>query len=160
MPTEDSITFSAVIEKLTREIEKAKSLVETAGGSQRERRVFVHVTSQVIKPVLHHLIDEMGFRHLSTITGLDLGSEIQVIYHLANEGFIVSLVVPVDPATPTLPTITDILPGAILYEREIHDLFGVRFEGHPKLSPLILPENWPSQIHPLRKNWRKEDRTT
>ena len=50
------------------------------------------------------------------------------------------------------PTITDIIPGALLYEREIHDLFGVKFEGHPNLEPLILPEDWPRDVHPMCKN--------
>jgi len=51
-----------------------------------------------------------------------------------------------------IPTITDIIPGALLYEREIHDLFGVKFEGHPNLEPLILPDDWPADNYPLRKN--------
>ena len=55
-----------------------------------------------------------------------------------------------------IPTITDLSPGASLYEREIHDLFGVIFEGHPNLTPLLLPDNWPINVHPLRKEWTVE----
>ncbi|MEM1607631.1 MAG: NADH-quinone oxidoreductase subunit C, partial [Candidatus Bathyarchaeia archaeon] len=50
-----------------------------------------------------------------------------------------------------IPTITDLIPGAMLHEREAHDLFGIRFEGNPDLRPLILPEDWPAGIYPLRK---------
>ena len=51
---------------------------------------------------------------------------------------------------PVAPTITDVIPGAVLYEREVHDLLGVEFEGHPDLSPLLLPDDWPREVHPLR----------
>jgi NADH:ubiquinone oxidoreductase subunit C len=50
------------------------------------------------------------------------------------------------------PTITDVIHGALLYEREIHDLFGVKFEGHPNLEPLILPDDWPKDVYPLRRS--------
>jgi len=58
---------------------------------------------------------------------------------------------------PVLPTITPIVPGAILYEREVHELLGVVFSGHPNLSPLILPEDWPEGVYPLRKEWTHEE---
>jgi len=57
---------------------------------------------------------------------------------------------------PILPTITDLIPGATLYEREVHDLLGITFKGHPDLSPLILPEGWPPDVYPLRKEWTIE----
>ncbi|RLG90884.1 hydrogenase large subunit, partial [Candidatus Bathyarchaeota archaeon] len=57
---------------------------------------------------------------------------------------------------PVVPTITDIIPGAVLYEREVHDLLGVAFEGHPDLSPLVLPEEWPERVYPLRKEYTLE----
>ncbi|MCK4434684.1 NADH-quinone oxidoreductase subunit C, partial [Candidatus Bathyarchaeota archaeon] len=57
---------------------------------------------------------------------------------------------------PNVPTVTDLIPGAILYEREVHDLLGVNFEGHPDLSPLLLPEEWPQNLYPLRKEHNLE----
>jgi len=75
-----------------------------------------------------------------------------VIYHLAyKDSIVLSLRLTVSEKNPSVPTITDLIPGAVLYEREIHDLLGVKFEGHPDLSPLILPEGWPQGVYPLRK---------
>jgi NADH-quinone oxidoreductase subunit C len=68
-----------------------------------------------------------------------------------------SLKVEVPVKQPVLPTITSIIPGAILYEREVHELLGVVFSGHPNLSPLILPEDWPDGVYPLRKEWTHEE---
>ena len=55
---------------------------------------------------------------------------------------------------PSLESVTDVHPGANLYEREIFDLFGVRFLGHPNLIRLMMPEAWKG--HPLRKDYPVE----
>ncbi len=123
----------------------------------RARRIFIHVSKNAFKKAIRYLAQKTGFTHISTITGIDLGEEIETIYHLSLEGRIeLSAKVRTTKDNPILPTITDIIPGAILYEREVHDLLGVRFEGHPDLSPLVLPEGWPHDVYPLRKEWTIE----
>ena len=120
----------------------------------RSRRIFIYANRTAFKKTIRYLTQKMNFNHISTITGVDKGKTIEVIYHLNREGRIeLSLKVQVPEDRPLLPTITDIIPGAILYEREVHELLGVTFEGHPDLSPLLLPEGWPQGVYPLRKNW-------
>ncbi|MCD6089737.1 NADH-quinone oxidoreductase subunit C [Candidatus Bathyarchaeota archaeon] len=122
----------------------------------RERRIFAYIKLEALKESIKFLKD-MGFKHLSTITGVDMEDGIELIYHLALDGSIeLSLRLKVQKDDPRVPTITDIIPGAVLYEREVHDMFGVNFEGHPDLSPLILPEKWPRNIYPLRKKYALE----
>ncbi|MFQ6063960.1 MAG: NADH-quinone oxidoreductase subunit C [Candidatus Bathyarchaeia archaeon] len=123
----------------------------------RPHRIFVHVNKDAFKKVIRYLTQKANFTHISTITGVDLGEEIEAIYHLSHDGRIeVSLKVRVPKDDPALPTVTDINPGAILYEREVHDLLGITFEEHPDLSPLVLPEGWPRDVYPLRKEWTIE----
>ena len=123
----------------------------------RPRRIFIHISPISSKKTVRYLTKKMNFTHLSTITGVDLEGTIEVIYHLNYGGGIeLSLKVHVPKDKPILPTVTDIIPGAILYEREVHDLFGVTFKGHPDLSPLLLPEGWPQDVYPLRKEWTIE----
>jgi NADH-quinone oxidoreductase subunit C len=120
----------------------------------RPRRIFIAINKKVFTKTIRYLTKKMGFSHVSTIVGADVGKEIEVIYHLDRGGTIVlSLKIRVMKDKPVLPTITDLIPGATLYEREIHDILGVIFEGHPDLSPIILPEGWPSDVYPLRKEW-------
>jgi NADH-quinone oxidoreductase subunit C len=52
--------------------------------------------------------------------------------------------------------VVSLLPGAVLYEREVHDLLGVVFDGHPSLERLILPDDWPEGVYPLRKDYKVE----
>ena len=123
----------------------------------RPRRIFIHVRKNAFKKAIRYLTQKADFTHISTITGVDVGEEIEAIYHLSRDGRIeLSLKVRTPKDNPVLATITDIIPGAILYEREVHDLLGVTFKGHPDLSPLVLPEGWPPDVYPLRKEWTIE----
>jgi Ni,Fe-hydrogenase III component G len=127
---------------------------------QRPRRIFVTIDSNSLIKVTEYLAHEKGFTHVSTISGLDLGKELGVIYHLIEEkpiAITLSLRANVPKENPKLSTLVKVIPGSELYEREVHELYGVRFTGHPDLSHLILPDKWPSGVYPLRKEWKIED---
>jgi membrane-bound hydrogenase subunit beta len=119
----------------------------------RAYRAFAHVKREKLRDVVTYLKEEHGFVHVTTITGVDMGEDYEVIYHLRSEGFSFSLKVPVPKDDPKVPSVVDILNGAVLYEREVYDLIGVFPEGHPDPSRLILAYDWPDGVHPLRKEW-------
>lgn len=122
----------------------------------RDRRIFVTVVKSDFKRTIEELIRYRFFTGISTITGVDNGDEIEVIYHFTCKGLVLSVKTRISKNKPVLPTITDLIPGSAFYEREVHDLFGVKFEGNPDLSPLVLPDHWPSGVYPLRKEWNAE----
>jgi len=147
-------TENEIIEKLKEAL--GENLLEAS--SPRARRIFVKVKSEALKGTVAFLVKELGVKHLSTITGVDLGEEIELIYHFALQGAIsISLRTAFPKNSPKAPSIVDLVPGAILYEREVHDLLGVVFDGHPDLSRLILPEDWPEDVYPLRKEYSPEE---
>jgi NADH-quinone oxidoreductase subunit C len=65
---------------------------------------------------------------------------------------VVSLKTKISKTDPRIDSVSDVYIVAELYEREVYDILGVKFEGHPNLSRLILPEDWPEDLHPLRKD--------
>jgi NADH-quinone oxidoreductase subunit C len=99
------------------------------------------------------------FNFLSDVTCVDwLPSEprFEVIYHLLSipKKERVRLKVRLESASPVVESVTSIWPGANYFEREVYDLFGVRFTGHPYLRRILMPEEW--EGHPLRKDYPVE----
>jgi len=122
---------------------------------QRARRIFVDLATDKFKEVFEYAIDELGFCIFSTITGLDEGSTLGFIYHVAREdGIILSMKINVDKNNPVLETVTGYFPCADIYERELVDLLGVKVEGLPKGNRYPLSDDWPEGEYPLRKDWK------
>jgi formate hydrogenlyase subunit 5 len=109
--------------------------------------------------VLKTLLETDKSAGISALTGLDLGEKIGLMYHIRTNGAIVTIRTEVPKENPRIPTITDLIPGAHFHEREAADLFGVIFEGHPNPSRLVLPEDWPENLYPLRKDAKIDDVT-
>lgn len=100
------------------------------------------------------VLDQARFT-LEAVTGVDWIAEQQfeVVYDYTSmaSGDRVIARARVSRGTPQLPTISAIFPGANWHERETHDFFGIVFEGHPDLTPLLLPED--ADFHPLKKDF-------
>jgi len=117
--------------------------------------------------LLQHLRDVEGYDFLSSVTCVDysaykgkfrtgISERFDTVYHLystSRGGGPVRLHVRVPNDTLTVPSATGIYPGANLQEREVYDLYGVRFEGHPNLRRVLLWEGFHG--HPMRKDWKE-----
>jgi len=119
----------------------------------RERRMAADIDGAKAKDVIIYMQKNLGFDHLPTITGLDSGANFEAVYHLASGGIVFSLHAKVPSSDITLPTVTDIFPGAEDYERELEDMFGFKIEGLRPGNRYPLPDNWPAGQYPLRKSW-------
>ena len=122
----------------------------------RERRVFVTIKRDRLRDAVSYLRDHEGLTHITTISGVDAGDGIEILYHLTKKDLSLGLRVKVPMEEPVVDSIVDILSGAPLYEREVHDILGVVFEGHPNMKRLILPDEWPEGVQPLLKKWSLE----
>jgi len=115
----------------------------------RKDETFIEVDQEHIKEFISHLINDLRILHLATMTGLDLGQNIGIVYHFFQDENTINVKSTVPKAQPTALSIVDIIPGAILYEMEIHDLFGVTFKGNPWINQkLLLPDDWPADLPP------------
>ncbi|MGB9800593.1 MAG: NADH-quinone oxidoreductase subunit C [Thermanaerothrix sp.] len=103
--------------------------------------------------------------YLSAITGMDRPATstpesaeqqegaIEVLYHFCERNNVLTLRVSVPYGDASLPSICNILPSATLFERELSEMFGVNIMGTPDPSRLLLPDNWPNGVYPLRKSF-------
>jgi NADH:ubiquinone oxidoreductase subunit C len=106
------------------------------------------------------LRDRFGYDYLSSITAVDWRDRFELVYHLFSYNYKqrpggvvlhVFLPRPALPEYPLAPSLTRLWPGAELQEREIYDLMGIKFTGHPDLRRVLLTEDFPG--HPLRKDF-------
>lgn len=125
---------------------------------QRVRRIFWNVPYAEFARVFQAVTGPMRFTILCTITGLDLGADLGVIYHLAREsGVTLSVSTRVPKNNPVLQTVTQTFPAAELYERELIDLLGMQVQGLGEGPRYPLPDGWPAGQYPLRKDWKVEN---
>jgi NADH-quinone oxidoreductase subunit C len=96
---------------------------------------------------------EFGFRFLRNVAGVDYETHMEVVYHLLNmdSGDTYCVKVRTNRDNPSVPSVTPLWSTANWQEREIYDLLGIAFPGHPDLRRIMLPEDWVG--HPLRKDY-------
>jgi NADH-quinone oxidoreductase subunit C len=116
------------------------------------------VPSGQLVPALAALRDA-GYNFFEDMTAVDWfpgEPRFQLTYHLLSHGFkeYIRVTALVDSDEPSIESITSLWPAANFYEREVFDLFGIRFEGHPNLRRIMLPDDWVG--HPLRKDYPVE----
>ncbi len=116
----------------------------------REDRILIDRTSL---PDLFRYLKKTGYDHLSCMTGIDYGNELEVVYHLYSYPLknLLTIKTRTPREKPLLPSITELYASADWHEREIFDLLGIRFEGHPDLRRILLSETFKG--HPLRKDY-------
>lgn len=100
--------------------------------------------------------------YLTAITGLDLGAaagEIEVLYHFCAGPVVVTLRVRTPRDAASVPSVCGLIPSASLFERELSEMFGVTVMGAPDAHRLLLPDDWPEGVHPLRKDFGVQEAT-
>jgi NADH-quinone oxidoreductase subunit C len=101
--------------------------------------------------------DEFGFDMLSTMTAADYWPQENPRFHLfyrfnsIPNRMTLNVRVPISGLNPVAPTIEGVYKSANWNEREVYDMFGIKFTGHSDLRRLLMPEDW--QGHPLRKDY-------
>ena len=135
----------------------AASLSAAAGGIvTRATDEWVEVDPERVQEALRWLHDseEYDAAQLSNLTAVDRHTSFEVVYHLQSLDLNHQVVVKVilrDHETPSVPSAYPVYKGALLQEREVYDLMGIRFAGHPDMRRLFLWEGYPG--HPLRKDF-------
>jgi len=123
----------------------------------RRNRVRIVVSRDRIRDGLLRVQGQLACDHVVHIAAVDNGSTFELHYSLTGpHRLIVTLAVAVPRDDARVVSVHDLLPPAGIYERQIHDLFGIVFEGHPNLKRLILTEDWPEGEYPLRKDWKMD----
>lgn len=145
-------------------LQQAFASVDFQGRENPDGELAITVPADKWSDVAVHLRDQEGLNYLRSISGVDWKDRLSSVYHLTQvplpgqgevpaEGlFRLAVHVDVDRDNPVLPSVFEVWPAADFQEREIFDMFGIRFTGHPNLKTLLLPPNWQGG-YPLRKDF-------
>ena len=134
----------------------------------KENRVGINVDKENVHDVARFIRDELNYDHVESVSGVDYpkDKEIEVVYHIgsySDPSLASQLIVlatraereenPIPGKDATrLPTLRDIFYSVEFHEREVFEMFGVYFTGHPDNRRLLLPEDW-ADLPPLRKDF-------
>jgi NADH-quinone oxidoreductase subunit C len=122
-----------------------------------DTRIYLSCEAENSYAVNKFLFEDVPLRFLIA-TGIDSDDCFEVLYHFTNDetGCIVTVKAFIrDRENPAIESIAPFLPGAEWIEREIHDILGIEIKNHPNMRRLILADDWPEGVYPLRKEVKK-----
>lgn len=141
---------------------KKSEIKRRATGSKKKEfvNIWMKIDKSIFKDFVKHLCN-LTYPHLAVASGNDLGKTIELIYnfsiyfgnHLQEISFNVGVEVP--KQKPEIETICDWIPGALITEREKQEMLGIKVIGIPDSRRLFLPEDFPDNVYP----WRKDEQT-
>ena len=145
-------------EKFNDSVINSKIEIKTAGLKKNSYSViWIQIQSKNFKEAVK-LLCTIQFPHFAVISDNDTGEEIKLTYHFSiyyGERFkeiSLNLTTNLPKNNLKIPTITDLIPGAQTSEREIKEMLGVTIEGLPDLGNVFLPQDFPKDVYPFRKD--------
>jgi len=137
--------------------EISKKFPEVSIKIYAPRRIYIRISREKVFDFAEFLFKEKDFR-LSIATGIDTRDGMEILYHFSHDEsgtyYTIKTLIPKDDLK--IKSLATFLPAANWIEREIHELLGVDFVGHPNLKPLLTAETWPADLHPLRRDYADE----
>jgi membrane-bound hydrogenase subunit beta len=141
---------------------KTAEIKRRATGSKKKEfvNIWIKIDKSIFKKFVDHLCN-LTFPHLAVSCGNDLGKTIELVYNFSiyygNTLQEISLNVAVElpKNKPEIETICDLIPGALITEREKQEMLGIKVLGIPDSRRLFLPEDIPEKVYP----WRKDEQT-
>jgi NADH-quinone oxidoreductase subunit C len=125
-----------------------------------DKRLYLEIKPAALTKIATFIFKDLGAR-FNIASGVDRREQIEILYHFTLEeiDLIISLRVKLDKTKPEIESLTPLMKAVDWIEREIHEMFGVNFRGHPNLKKLLLPDEWPDGVYPLRRDYQEWDKT-
>ncbi len=117
------------------------------------RRNYFNVDKKDIVETVQVLFKKLELR-FSIASGMETSTGFEILYHFSFDKageFYTARVLLEDKSHPEIDSITPLFPGAEWIEREMWEMLGINFKGHPNLKRLLLAEDWPDGVYPLRQ---------
>ena len=122
-------------------------------------RVYLEIKPESLQDVAGYIFKDLGAR-FNIASGMDTATHIEILYHFTIEdiNLLVSLRVKLNKTQPKIDSLAPMIVATNWIEREMYELLGINFVGHPNLKRLLLPDNWPKGSYPLRQDYKEWDK--
>lgn len=122
-------------------------------------RTYIEIDPKDIKEVVKYLFIDLEAR-FNIASGMDTRFHLEILYHFTIErlNLLMSIRVKLDRKNPKIDSISSIIKGAEWIEREMHELLGIDFPGNANLQRLLLSDDWPEGVYPLRQDYKEWDK--
>lgn len=122
------------------------------------KRVYIEIKPKALHCVVTYLFRELGAR-FNIASGTDMRTYIEILYHFMLEdiNLLISIRVKLDRDKPVIESLAPRIEAFNWIEREISELLGVEFKGHPDMRRLLLADEWPEGVYPLRQDYEEWD---
>jgi NADH-quinone oxidoreductase subunit C len=124
---------------------------------QQRKRLVIHIRKEALLEIANYFLDELSYRFIIA-TGMVSDNGYEVIYHFSDDrnGYIINLRTELDENKPEIESLANLINAANWIEREIHELFGIKFINHPNLTKLISDGNWKDNEFPYARKKGEE----
>jgi len=121
-------------------------------------RVYIEIKPCSLVKIAEHIFKSLKAR-FSIASGVDTRSHIEILYHFTFDdiNLVISLRVKLDKSNLEIDSLTPSFEAANWIEREISEMLGIKFKGHPDMRKLLLPDQWPKDSYPLRRDYKEWD---
>jgi len=122
------------------------------------KRVYVEIRPEAIVKVGTYIFKDLQAR-FNVASGVDARTHMEILYHFSLEyiNLLISVRVKLDRKAPAIDSLATVFKGANWIEREMNELLGIKFRGHPDMRRLLLADEWPEGVYPLRADYREWD---
>ncbi len=123
------------------------------------KRVYIEIKPESLVKVATYIFKDLEAR-FNIASGVDTRTHIEILYHFSLEyiNVLISLRVKLNRERPEVDSLAPVFQGANWIEREMHELLGIDFKGHPDLRRLLLADEWPKGVYPLRTDYEEWDK--
>ena len=152
-PSYDDV-ISLISSKFGSKVSFQQSTKKNIKSINEKRRIFMTADREIIQDLAYFLRDKLNFEHCSAIAGVDWVDHMQTVYFITNYFSSITIEIKVDIPNDDLhvPSVAPVWQGANWHERETYELFGIIFDGHPKLERLLTPKSY--EFYPFRKSYK------
>ncbi len=146
---------NAVIEDIKKRLEG--DIIEVFDKSPK--RLYVGIKPEALRKAVRYFFEDLGAR-FNIASGVDTRGHMEILYHFTLEdiNLLISLRVMLSKEKLEIDSLASLFEGANWIEREMNELLGIKFNGHPDMRRLLLPDEWPEGVYPLRCDYREWDK--